>query len=449
MADETRPELRSYTPTARERLVSALGDILGGDPGAHAYANQIAGGLDFTPVGLLTGAYDIGRQGAEAGKKLLDALKPSNPVTQPQDMTKEEFFQARRSRRDTLEEAQNRADREARESPEYKALMEKNWRKSAEDLVSKRKTSAEQTWQKSQATIAGEEEGIGKQWEAELGDRERRRQEMLGRSFSERHPAVTAALPFVGLTTSAVLTRMGLNKLNAAGLGYATEAETARKLGDREAQALAIMKADKFAQSEPLKKLGILGGAPLANVEARALPDQLDVMTMPPESPARQRAMDRMQNIPEYALHSLPAYIGGAAATYTGSKFAGPSAAPDVAATRAYLRGMERNLSPQQVAAELAKRDSGLTKALRGPQIERELPSLPGTAVQSSPVAGAVEANAPAASGGMPALLEALGSGEGRLPPPAGAASSRPTYQGHPLPPGMELDSSGYPYVVP
>ena len=437
MADELEPltiggaqpvrkpaELWRYTPTARERIVSILADQLGGDRAAYGHADRFVGGAEFSPLGLMTSAYDLARSGAGHVKTLVEALtNSSHPVTQPAVLSKEDFYQARRSKRETLEEAQNRAEREARELPEYKDLMGKNWRKSAEDLVAKRKASAETTWQKSQATVGSEEEAIGRQWDAELGDRERRRLEMMGQSFSERHPVASAALPLSGLAGSLLLTRLGLNKINRAGAGYAAQAETARLAGDKEAQAQAILMADKFAQSEPLKKLGVLAGAPLANVEARALPDQMDVMTMPPEAPARQRAMDRMSNVPEYLLHSVPAYVGGAAATYTGSKLAGPSSGPEVAATRAYLRGLEPNQSPQQIAVEIAKRDGDLARALAEPRSGPAQLGPSTTRAPANPDPGAVgRAAQTEEAAALPALLRAL-MDQGQLPPPAGASS--------------------------
>jgi hypothetical protein len=46
----------------------------------------------------------------------MDALSDTHPVTQPAEQSKEDFFQSRRSKRETLEDAQNRAEKEARGS---------------------------------------------------------------------------------------------------------------------------------------------------------------------------------------------------------------------------------------------------------------------------------------------------------------------------------------------
>jgi hypothetical protein len=49
----------------------------------------------------------------------------------------------------------------------------------------------------------------------------------------------------------------------------------------------------------------------LVTVESRSLPDQPDVMTMPAESGAREKALVRMANVPQYAMQSIPALVGG------------------------------------------------------------------------------------------------------------------------------------------
>lgn len=65
---ENKPsgELRSYTPTMRERQTDSLRNLLFTDDRAgQAKANRLMGELDFTPFAIPAYAYDIGRSAAE------------------------------------------------------------------------------------------------------------------------------------------------------------------------------------------------------------------------------------------------------------------------------------------------------------------------------------------------------------------------------------------------
>jgi hypothetical protein len=401
------------------------------------------------PAVLAADSWDTGAELWRAAKRLVEAMTESKPVTEPKEVSKEEFFQSRRSTRQSLEEAQREAEKEARASPEYKEAMAENRRKSAEAMVQKRKESAEATWQKSQGTIGGEEERIGQQWDAELADRERRRVEGLSRSFNERHPAAAEAIPMAGLGLTALAGRFGLKKLAEKGGDIAADAVKARGAKDFQGLAEQILKAQQFKNvTRPLGTGLTVLGAPMINVESRALPDQFDRLMLPPEAGARQKAEERQSDPMLQAKESVWPYIGGLAAVMTGAKLPKPvgSPGPDIAAVTGYAKGMPKDIQAQDLAIKLAQKDRRLMKAMGG-----ETPPLPpptGSAPTGPASAGQIPAQAqlpaapapppsgpmgaagtiPASPAAVPQLAgptTAAGPTAGR--PPRGAPLSRPT----------------------
>lgn len=68
-------ELRSHTPTLRERITNSLSVALGDDRKSYRRAQMLTDALDLTPVGLATMAYDAGRGAGSPGGAAVGGLE--------------------------------------------------------------------------------------------------------------------------------------------------------------------------------------------------------------------------------------------------------------------------------------------------------------------------------------------------------------------------------------
>jgi hypothetical protein len=67
-AGQSRGELRATTPSLHDRVVNYLSQFMGDNRNTYELANKLTTAAELTtPLGMATGAYDVGRRAAEAG----------------------------------------------------------------------------------------------------------------------------------------------------------------------------------------------------------------------------------------------------------------------------------------------------------------------------------------------------------------------------------------------
>jgi hypothetical protein len=397
-------ELTNYQPTLWERLAYAIGgDSREGTQRARQVVDQAALPLAFTPAGF----YDVGRTVAPDLGKLYDSLFNSS-VQAPPRLNRDEFYAIKRSKRQTLEDAQKEAEAAARASPEYKKAMDEGRRTAAERLVGNAKTSAKGTWEASQATIPQEDTRIEADWNAYNQDFEDKRIRELSKGFSERNPGAATAMTLGGGLAAGLLTRGVFNKVNAYGMDLAKQAEKAYAKGDMAKYAQVASKAADWEKNAPWMKGGTAVGAATIPADLRMLTDVIDKKLLPEDAPARQRAEEKM------SLENLPSYLGGfgwdvfsgGVSAFTGSKLAKNKMAPfEVRGVTARTRGLPaRDGNPDELAKELADR-----------AIQAELASQQLKAVRQN---GAAALPPPAPVGGPPGMPPNVPGGQPPTLPP-------------------------------
>lgn len=274
------------------------------------------------------------------------------------------------------------------------------------------------------------------------GDMDAEEKARANSSFANAQPAWNAAWPAIqwaGPVAAAMLTR-GAGNMMARGetapwRSAVASAEKAISEGDTTKlsyQAGRAIEHGKLESHAPVRATGdyiretlvpTLAGAGVG-MEASMFPYQYDRRNAPEGSQERQTAEKALGDEFWYtALKGLgPGVLGG----YTGAHMpnVGPGYRP-VAETNNLKNFLESGVVPSSPSASSAPGG----------------PSLPALSAPGgpSPSASLVRALADDQS-------HSAAPAQGQLPAPAASSNQRPTYKGHPLPPGMALDKNGNPY---
>lgn len=332
MTKPGQPELRRHEPSANEELAAILMRMTGGD-GRDAYelAKKISGLADFVSGGANTAGKSIYDGAKTIASSVRDYFNPS--PFDPVDI--ETFKRERRTRRESMEDALTRADREARASDEYRQLVDRGQRRAAEALVSRMKSSAETTWRKSQGTMPDEERALTQQYEEYVNGLGETRAHELNKGFAERNPGTAAAMTVGGPILSAYLTRGLLNRRNAIGDTLVAEANAARGSGDPvKIYDTAAKLQEWLGIKEKAKTAGMVAAAATIPADLRMLTDYIDAKALPHDAGARKRAEQKytIENLPNLGMEFGLGTISGLGGALGGAKMATDS--PRIAATQ-------------------------------------------------------------------------------------------------------------------
>jgi hypothetical protein len=339
-----------------------------------------------------------------------------------------------------------------RASPAY---QESNSAGKRANMMKEAQANAEKLYAGYQKSVADETARIDREYGDYVTGWKQQRQEHIDKPFAERHPTAANVMTWGGPFASAVGTRFGLKAINEKGAEIARAGATARQADNMTGLADAIVKADKYAPRAALGRAAVVGEAAALPVELRAGADYVDKKTLPPDSKAQQAAENKL------TLANIPNYLGGMALDFgsgligagTGglyNKIRGPSPGVDLAALRQHAVGIpNRNqLSQDQLSVHLMDRArERITAENALAATNRPIP------LQAAPAQPQLPPPPLPGGQGGPPLPGPAGPQPGpqagpQNPQPAAGGSARPTYQGHPLPPGVELRSDGYPYDI-
>lgn len=283
-------------------------------------APGVAGVAGMTPLALP----GILAEGAEG------AYQTANPEPPVNVISRDEFFQARRKPRETLEQAAARAEKEFRESPTYIDLNKRNMVKVANRELSNAVERAKQTWKESQSGIGGEEKAIEADYQAYLQDMNKKLEAEHAKGFSERNPWFKTVVG-LGSLASGGLAALGLRSIAKKGDKLLDAAAAAKATGDAEKMSRAKMALEHWDKWRLPKQTLAVGLPATVPMDVRGLADVVDAYGLPQTyfdaegniQPvlANERAREHLK--PEnFVADSLPAIASGLIGAGVGAKFA-------------------------------------------------------------------------------------------------------------------------------
>lgn len=379
-----QPELRSRQPGLYERLVARFGELLGDDQAAHQMARDIIGtddpekqavidaahiGAYATPAAPFVGAYDLGSIAGDLVSPIKNAWdsfwEPKSQFDEG-ELTRDEFYSKRRSKRSTLQDAQTDAEKSVRESQAYKDAIASGKRTTAQRMIDSARTNAVKGWEADQRSIGDEDKRIEADWQAELSDRKSRSDALARKPWYERYPGSGEAAIAAGSAISALLAKRGFGKIAEEGNRLLKTATDARASGNllKEAEALSAIDAWRKRMPYEYTKTGIKAAA--VPLELRGVGTAADAMTMPelhdeagnidPTS-ARQQArsiIHKAISTPEGFTEEvgLP-LLSGLTGVGAGSIFAKKPQLSEITAQRAFLPAGRATSSPDEAAVLL------------------------------------------------------------------------------------------------
>lgn len=340
-------ELRNYEPSFSERLAEAISgddyntqravsdqlDKLGGIAGIGLYATPAA------PAAATYDLYGLGRMIAEPVTKFIDSFK-SSPLDEP-EATRDEFFAKKRAPRKSLSDAQSDAENAVRSSPAYLKAIENGQRTTAQKMIDKARVNAAAGWEADQKNLATEEQRIEGDWQAELADREKRRDEYYAKGWQERHPSVANAAAVASYALPFLLARRGFNKIADEGKLILGNIEKARASGNLADESRGLLELQAWRDRVPMDYLKTTGKASLIPGEIRTAGEVYDATFLPPDAEARIRARKGLEHTfttPEgFATDMLPAIGSGLATSALAGLTARKAPIPAASANLGYL----------------------------------------------------------------------------------------------------------------
>lgn len=334
MADELPPlpkelrgrktEARAREPSLRERMEDRFFELFEnqGNPYHDArndrpMVDYAATATDMSPLmgmGVATFLDDAYRS-APSFSGLWKEAKGWLDGEEAPEQTYDEFMKERVSALKPENEFVTAEQDKVRQS---KGFTELGRREQDRRLASAARTAKEtyKTYVESQPRLKEEAETA---WKAKLGARDEKRKKELSKGFAERNPQLAKLLPLAGLAASFLFGKYGLNKINKEGQEIATRFAVAQKRKDYGKMASIQEEADHWAKTELTRKAGTIAKASMAPVVGRGVGDAVDIVALPEDAPAREAALDRVSNVPEYLAHSLPAVLEGASVAGIGA----------------------------------------------------------------------------------------------------------------------------------
>lgn len=340
-------ELRNYEPSFSERLAEAIsGDDYNTQKAVSDQLDKLGGiagiGLYATPAAPAAATYDLyglGRMISEPVTKFIDSFK-SSPMDTP-EATRDEFFAKKRAPRKSLSDAQAEAESSVRSSPAYLKAIENGQRTTAQKMIDKARVNAAAGWEADQKNLATEEQRIEGDWQAELADREKRRDEYYAKGWQERHPSVANAAAVASYALPFLLARRGFNKIADEGKLILGNIEKARASGNLADESRGLLELQAWRDRVPMDYLKTTGKASLIPGEIRTAGEVYDATFLPPDAEARIRARKGLEHTfttPEgFATDMLPAIGSGLATSALAGLTARKAPIPAASANLGYL----------------------------------------------------------------------------------------------------------------
>lgn len=330
-------------------------------------APGVAGVAGMTPLALP----GILAEGAEG------AYQTANPEPPVNVISRDEFFQARRKPRETLEQAAARAEKEFRESPTYIDLNKRNMVKVANRELSNAVERAKQTWKESQSGIGGEEKAIEADYQAYLQDMNKKLEAEHAKGFSERNPWFKTVVG-LGSLASGGLAALGLRSIAKKGDKLLDAAAAAKATGDAEKMSRAKMALEHWDKWRLPKQTLAVGLPATVPMDVRGLADVVDAYGLPQTyfdaegniQPvlANERAREHLQP-QNFIADSLPAIASGLVGAGVGAKFARKAPTEAVSAELKPLPASKLNevakleTANAAASAKIAQARQGLAKS--------------------------------------------------------------------------------------
>jgi hypothetical protein len=267
-------------------------------------------------------------------------------------MTRDEFFESKRTPKVSLMDAQQRAEESSRNSEAYLQAVKDGQRTTAQRMIDKARENAETAWKKTQTNQASDEGIIQSQWEAEVKDRADRENAVLRQPWYQRHPVAGDLAGLGALPASAWLARRGFNKIADTTNGLVKAAQLARETGNigKEAEALAALQSQSnrlpWEYTKALAKPVLLpGGLRTTGTawDALTAPDILNPETHEPDpTSARQQARSLMTKMfatsPGATLEEMgPSFMTGLEGTAIGGALSRYPKMAEMAAQKDYI----------------------------------------------------------------------------------------------------------------
>jgi hypothetical protein len=308
--------LRSYGGTSGEKAASRLEELQG-----QSGAGSLIGG--FNPSAIPGAIYDAG---AETYNYLTSKPEPERPAV----VSRDEFFGKRRASRETLEQAQARAERDFMASPGYQTMIENKMVTKAKEALRESGERAKSAWQEGQRSKASEETQIGKDYDSYIAEENRHMESENAKGFSERNPWFKPAVA-VGALASGGLAARSINKLTKRGEDLIKDVEKAKKAGDAQLMAQSTAALKNWDESLVRKQIAAVTLPATVPLDVRGMADVVDKYGLPSEyydasgNPqpvlAQQRAAEHLKPM-NFLADSLPAILSGLTGAGVGAKMA-------------------------------------------------------------------------------------------------------------------------------
>lgn len=288
------------------------------------------GSLTSGPLGLVGPVVDAGQASYELATK--PAAAPPKKV-----LTRDEFMLSRRPQRESLAEAQQRAEQEFMASPGYQAMIGSKMVTKANQALASAGERAKQAWMEQNAGADQEQSGLDNDYMAYVDGENKRLKGENSQSFAARNPELARIMAVAGPLAAGVLTRGMLGRIADKGTKYVDEATEGLATNNPSQYAMASSNAQKWEDKAFRNQAGAFAAGAAIPFEFRALGDTVDKYGLPTtyvdaagdvqSVPAQQAAAEkfRLGNMANYVAEGVPAILSGLSGAAVGAKFARPA----------------------------------------------------------------------------------------------------------------------------